>query len=330
MSEPPAERTVVLTGATSGGLGGLPSALAEGGHLTVVTVEDDVATELAEADALVVVDDPPATDGVATFRRVRDDDWTLPVVLVGGDVSPERVEAALSAGVTEYVAAWSADRAGELAARIEAHVSTPALDGLVQAQRWGAIVGSLAHDARNPLNVVTGRLELLDVDDTHGDAIERSVGRVESLLSELSTVANVAGPIEETEPVDLAETARRVWGDVGDSPGTLRVETTATVQADPDCLQVVLERLFENALTHAGADVTVTVGDTERGFYVADDGPGVPADERARVFEQGYGTSREGEGYGLFVAERIATAHGWEVTAAESEASGARFEVRSR
>jgi signal transduction histidine kinase len=309
----------------------LPAALAERSSTTVVTVDaDGLSGELAAADALVVVDDPPASDGVATFRRVRGDEWTLPVVLVSDAVDPGRVETALSAGVTEYLSGWSDDRAAELAARIEAHVRTPALDGVVQADRWKTIVGALAHDARNPLNVVTGRLELLDVDETHGDAIERSVGRVESLLAELSTVASVAGPIEGTEPVDLAEMAERVWREVGGSTDRLRVETTATVQADPDCLDCVLERLFENAVRHAGADATVTVGDTETGFYVADDGPGIPAEDRQRVFEQGYGTTREGEGYGLFVAESVAAAHGWDLVAGESEAGGARFEVRSR
>jgi len=330
MSEWAAERTVVVTGAESGGIGGLPTVLAERSGLTVVTAgADGLAAELPDADALVVVDGAPAPDGVETFRRVRGDDWTLPVLLVSEAVDADRVQTALSAGVTEYLTGWSADRAGELAARIEAHVRTPALDGVVQAERWKTIVGALAHDAKNPLNVVTGRLELLDVEDAHTEAIERSVGRVESLLAELSTVASVAGPIEGTEPVDLAEMAGRVWRDSGAPAERLRVETSATVRADPDCLRIILERLFENAVVH-GDEATVTVGDTESGFYVADDGPGIPVEDHQRVFEQGYGTAREGEGYGLFVAESIATSHGWDIVAGESEAGGARFELRAR
>jgi len=328
MSERAAERTVVVTGTEPGGVS---TALADRTDIDVRTVDgDDLLAELADAAALVVVDDPPASDGVETFRRVRGDDWTLPVVLVGGGVAPDRIETALSAGVTEYLSGWSAERAEELAARIDAHVRNPSLDGVVQTERWRAIVGSLAHDAKNPLNVVTGRVELLDIDGTHADAIERSVGRVESLLDELSTVASVAGPVRGTESVDLGESARKVWREVGGSTERLRVETAATVESDPDCLRLVLARLFENVLAHADSDATVTVGDTERGFYVADDGPGIPAEDRQRVFEQGYGTSREGEGYGLFVAERVATAQGWDIVATESEAGGASFEVRGR
>jgi len=331
MSERAAERRVAVTGVESGSLDALPTSLADSAHLTVQTVDaDDLPVELPDADALVVVDEPPASDGLELFRRVRRAERTLPVVLVSDTVDPGRVQRALSAGVTEYLAAWSDDRAEELAARIEAHVGTPALDGLVQAERWQTIVGALSHDVKNPLNVVTGRLELLDLDGTHSDAIERSVGRVESLLDELSTVASVAGPIDSTEPVDLAEMATQVWHEVSGSTDGLTVETTEPVQADPDCLRLVLERLFENIVVHAGDDATVTVGDTATGFYIADDGPGVPAEDRERVFEQGYGTAREGEGYGLFVAERIAAAHGWAIVAGESGAGGARFDVRAR
>jgi len=317
---------------------------------------DDLLAELVDADALVVVDDPPASDGVETFHRVRRENRTLPVVLVAAGVDPDRIETALSTGVTEYLAAWSDGRSAELAARIEAHISTPteylaawsdgrsaelaarieahistpSLDSVVQAERWETIVRAFAHDARNPLNVVTGRLELLDAEGPHTEAVSRSVGRVESLLEELSTVASVTASIDGTDTVDLAEMAENVWRASGGPVDQLRVETDRTYEANPDCLRLIFERLFDNTVVHAGLDATVTVGDTQAGFYVADDGPGIPADDRERIFEQGYGTSREGEGYGLFVADSVASAHGWDIVAGESDAGGARFDVRAR
>jgi PAS domain S-box-containing protein len=75
----------------------------------------------------------------------------------------------------------------------------------------------------------------------------------------------------------------------------------------------------------AGPGVTVTVGATEAGFYVADDGPGIPADKRDSIFDAGYSTGG-GTGFGLAIVERIAEAHGWTVSVRESEAGGARFE----
>jgi len=323
------ERRVVVTGAESGGVSSLPAALDDLGRLTVVTADStNLLAELADADALVVVDDPPASDGVETFQRVRQEDWTLPVVLVASGVDPDRVETALSAGVTEYLAAWSEDRNAELAARIEAHITTPSLDSVVQAERWETIVRAFAHDARNPLNVVTGRIELVDGEETHTEAVTRSVGRVESLLEELSTVASVTSSIDGSDAVDLAEMAEDAWRTSGGPAERLRVETDRTIEANADCLRLIFERLFDNTVAHAGLDATVTVGDTQAGFYVADDGPGLPDDDR--IFEQGYGTSREGEGYGLFVADSVAAAHGWDIVAGESESGGARFDVRAR
>jgi signal transduction histidine kinase len=71
----------------------------------------------------------------------------------------------------------------------------------------------------------------------------------------------------------------------------------------------------------------VRVGALDDGFYVADDGPGVPPDDREHVFESGYSTSEDGTGFGLAIVEEIASAHGWDVDVVESEDGGARFEV---
>ncbi|MFB6161219.1 MAG: PAS domain S-box protein [Haloferacaceae archaeon] len=80
---------------------------------------------------------------------------------------------------------------------------------------------------------------------------------------------------------------------------------------------------------HADRKPTVTVGDLDdgAGFYVADDGPGVPEADRERVFDRGYSTSDGGTGFGLAIVERVADAHGWDVRLTESDDGGARFEV---
>ncbi|QLH80229.1 hybrid sensor histidine kinase/response regulator [Halosimplex pelagicum] len=76
--------------------------------------------------------------------------------------------------------------------------------------------------------------------------------------------------------------------------------------------------------------VTVRVGrlDDGSGFFVADDGPGIDEADRDRVFSSGYSTAAEGTGFGLSIVEQIAEAHGWSVGVVESEAGGARFEIR--
>jgi len=77
-----------------------------------------------------------------------------------------------------------------------------------------------------------------------------------------------------------------------------------------------------------GNGVTVTVGTLADGFYVADDGPGIPLEKREIVFEPGYSTRDSGTGLGLAIVERIVTAHDWEMDLTAAEHGGVRFEVR--
>jgi nitrogen-specific signal transduction histidine kinase len=89
--------------------------------------------------------------------------------------------------------------------------------------------------------------------------------------------------------------------------------------------QPVADDAMEHGSTIHGA--TVAVGDLPDGFYVEDDGPGIPEAERDAVFDAGYTTSEDGTSFGLSIVERVAEAHGWEVRVGESEAGGARFEI---
>jgi signal transduction histidine kinase len=71
--------------------------------------------------------------------------------------------------------------------------------------------------------------------------------------------------------------------------------------------------------------VTVSVGTVDGGFYVEDDGVGVPDD--IDIFEMGNSTAEEGTGIGLAIVAQIADAHGWTVELSESESGGARFKL---
>ncbi|WP_254280348.1 sensor histidine kinase [Haloarcula marina] len=326
----PGEQTVRVAsyGLDNASVSDIHPALAEHDGVDVTAVADPASVTGDAFDAFLVADDPPDTDALDAFQRVRAADATLPVLAVGEGNDGDRIEAMLAAGLSEYVAWRDPDSAPELAAKLRTSVRLPWVDGAAMTGRWEAVIRSLAHDAKNPLNVVSGRLELVDIDETHADAMTRSVRRVDSLLGELSTVVQVMGPVDESEPVALDDVVREVWAKVATTDSTLAVEAEQTIATDPEALRTILTRLLENAVAHGGETVTVT--DTDGGFAVADDGPGIPEEDWEAVFEQGYGTTREGEGYGLFVAEWTATALGWDIELGDSESGGTRVDVTVR
>jgi len=83
----------------------------------------------------------------------------------------------------------------------------------------------------------------------------------------------------------------------------------------------------DDDVEHGGTTVTVGALPDERGFYVADNGPGVPEADREQVFESGFSTTDEGTGFGLAIVAEIAEAHGWTISVTDAEGGGARFEI---
>jgi PAS domain S-box-containing protein len=195
-------------------------------------------------------------------------------------------------------------------------------------EQLDSFVSVVSHDLRNPLSVADGRLELAmeECDSEHLLPAARAVQRSQTLVEDLLTLARDGVRVRHAITVDLAALASECWDGATTDEATLAVETERTLRADRIRLQQLLENLLTNAVTHGGT--TVTVGDLPDGFYVADDGPGIPPTERERVFEAGYSTAREGTGFGLAIVQGVADSHGWTVCVTESESGGARFEVR--
>jgi PAS domain S-box-containing protein len=201
----------------------------------------------------------------------------------------------------------------------------------------------LAHDLRNPLAVARGHFDALggavDGDGrSHYDSVDRALDRIDELIADTLELARQGQRVADADrdAVELASVAEAAWGGVETTGARLEIEETARFVADESRLRQVLENLYRNTVEHAveeaaGDDgpVTVWVGvlDDGDGFYVADDGPGIPAEERDRVFETGFTTKDEGTGYGMASVRRLVAAHDWAVTAHASRDGGARFEI---
>ena len=197
---------------------------------------------------------------------------------------------------------------------------------LDQFEQFGAV---LSHDLRTPLTTAKGRLELAKEtgDDEHLDRADAALDRLDELLTDLAEVMRQGTLVDELNAIELEPAVQAVWGPMATCEATLEVATDRRIRADEGAFARLVENVLKNALDHSGEDVTVTLGTLDDGFYFEDDGPGIPADEREAVFEPGYSEKGEdGTGLGLASVQQIAVAHGWEVTATESDNGGARFE----
>ncbi len=198
-----------------------------------------------------------------------------------------------------------------------------------QNRRLEQFASFVSHDLRNPLNVAQGYLEaaLESGDEAAIEEIGVSLDRMEELISDLLALARHGHEVTETDPVSLRAVVEAAWSTVSTADATIEVDTDAVVLADERQLRQLFENLIRNAVEHAGDDVAMRVGLVERGFFVADDGPGIPPDERDRVLEVGYTTSEDGTGFGLGIVAQIVEAHGWSIDVTDGEEGGARFEV---
>lgn len=205
-----------------------------------------------------------------------------------------------------------------------------------QLDRLEQFASVLSHDLRNPLSVAKGYTEItlaseeVTGDDAdHLDTVMDSLDRMDALIGDVLTMARQGQTVEETDRVKLAELTENCWDGVETDPATVTVADDVAFRADEDRLHRLFENLFRNAVEHGGEAVAVRVGelDDETGFYVEDDGTGIPDGERSDVFDSTYSNGEDGIGLGLAIVDSVASAHSWQVRAAESADGGARFEV---
>jgi PAS domain S-box-containing protein len=211
-------------------------------------------------------------------------------------------------------------------------------------ERLDEFTSIVSHDLRNPLSVLEASLDLMDdVEESHHERCRRAVDRMDRLIDDLLLLARHGDTDADPRQLHLENVARDAWETVVTEDATLVVEDGGHIEADPGQCRQLFENLFRNAIEH-GSDtrtvsgtagehtdttdeITVRVGFTKDGFYVADDGSGFTNVDESKLFESGYSSAERGTGFGLKIVEQIADTHDWDIEPGESDAGGARFDV---
>lgn len=198
-----------------------------------------------------------------------------------------------------------------------------------------AFAGQVAHDLRNPLSAVTMSLSLI-AEEQDGDTflVDRAASgaqRMQDLIEDLLSFARLGGELNRV-PVDLGQVLTEVRDDLTTrlEGASVEVGELPTVTGDPVQLRAVLQNLVANAakFVRPGEKPHVEIDSVRRGdlwrIEVRDQGPGIPSDQRERVFQPlaRVDESVEGSGIGLATCRRIVEAHGGQIGLAEAPGGG--------
>ncbi|WP_134669040.1 PAS domain S-box protein [Halorussus marinus] len=236
-----------------------------------------------------------------------------------------------------------------------------------QNARLESFASMVAHEFRNPLSIAQIYLQAArDGDESAFDDVAEALDRMEEMIDVLLIMTRGGESVVDPETVSLGEVASQAWSDLSVGASRLEIASDLRVRAERHHLRHLLSNLFQNALEHGDTEnrpaaddvhrtrsdaVRRTPGDSEdavetaptdadgltvrvgeladsEGFYVEDDGSGIPEGERESVFEAGYTTDANGIGLGLTFIAQLAETYGWEHSLAEGTDGGARFEFR--
>jgi signal transduction histidine kinase len=211
----------------------------------------------------------------------------------------------------------------------------------------------VSHDLRTPLTSIMGYLQALEegvardpaMRDKFLGILRSKAELLESRIQELIEFASLETSLWRADLEDLRlrdfleEIARAAASDaeVADRKfsSSIRVGPESSVKADPRLFLRVLENLLSNAIryTRPGDRVSLDAGEDGEGIWIAvrDEGPGIAAEDRTRIFDEFYRGSRarndEGLGLGLSIVKSVVSAHGWKVSLAEGAEAGASFVI---
>jgi two-component system, OmpR family, sensor histidine kinase KdpD len=301
--------------------------------------------------ARLVVGDPPPDDASidrqGAYVPLQTATNAYGVLYVGAAAEAHRPDAfvALLASLANLVAAFLERQ------RLQAEVTRAEAEREADVLK-ASLLSSVSHELKTPLAALTATVSNLLETDTQWDEA-RTRAELEAIVADVTRLNNGVGSLLDLSRLEagawephrdvydldeLIETALDTIPAVDRQRVDLRVpDDLRPISVDFEQWVRVLRNILENALVYSPADTRVTVAAADIGdqteMWIEDAGPGIPPEERERVFEKFYrgrrmtGMAPSGTGLGLAIAREIVAAHGGTIGVTAAAAGGARFEL---
>jgi signal transduction histidine kinase len=263
----------------------------------------------------------------SVLASVKDDLWMRVIIGLLGTV-----------GVAGFAVAWrSMIQTSELQLRL-----VRASEQNLHLKELSLAAAGLAHETRNPLNIIRGLAQLVAKQDNIPPEIATKsreiINETDRVTAQLNEFINYSRPREvRRAATDLSavasEVARTLNYDLEEKKIQLELLVESVViEADEQLLRQALFNLVLNAIQAVPPQGVIRIRASRRSneeafIEISDNGPGVPAENRSEIFKPYFTTHTEGTGLGLSVVQQIVLAHGWEIQCLANEPSGALFRI---
>jgi signal transduction histidine kinase len=200
----------------------------------------------------------------------------------------------------------------------------------------------LAHETRNPLNIVRGLAQMISKQEDVAPEIRNKsreiIDETDRVTAQLNEFINYSRPREVRRSVlnlssVVNELVRTLNHDFDEKNISLQVNVAQlAVEADEQLLRQALFNLLLNAIQAVNTNGEIQIIATKNNasdalLEIRDNGPGVPPDRRTEIFKPYFTTNEKGTGLGLAVVQQIVLAHGWEIECLPNEPRGAIFRI---
>ena len=261
------------------------------------------------------------------LKAMDDDLWMRVIIVLMGTVA-----------VGGYGLAWrSLVKTSDLQLRL-----VRASEQNLHLKEMNVAAAGLAHETRNPLNIIRGLAQILS---KHQDAAPEIRAKTLDIINETDRVtAQLNEFINYSRPREVRRTAVKLDAVAGDVAHALNLDIaekkiqlevlveSIVIEADEQLLRQALFNLVLNAVQAVGNGGVIRVRASRRTneeafIEISDNGPGVAPEHRADIFKPYFTTHAEGTGLGLAVVQQIILAHGWEIECVPNQPSGALFRI---